>query len=97
MACLICNKEFKPEKGWPKPFEQICSPCVLRLQLAAFTRDEKERMAVLMMSDTEVQEFMRTAVRRLFDYFDLESKGMTNAMKEIHKTLAKLDEAKKKK
>ncbi|GAI23361.1 unnamed protein product [marine sediment metagenome] len=97
MLCLVCKKEFEPEKDCPEPFKKICPPCVMRLQLAAFTRNEKERMAVLIMSDAEIQEFMRTAVRRLFDYFDLESKGMTNTMKEIHKVLGQLDKKKKKK
>ena len=97
MVCLVCKKEFKPEKDCPKPFEKVCRPCILRLQLAAFTRSDKERKAILSMSDSEVQGFMRTAVRRLFDYFDLANKGMTITMKEIRKVLDNLDREKKKK
>ena len=97
MVCLVCKKQFKPDKDCPEPFKKVCSCCVLRLQLAAFTRNGKERKAILSMRDSEVQGFMRTAVRRLFDYFDLANKGMTITMKEIRKVLDNLDREKKKK
>ena len=97
MICEVCDKKFELREDYPNGFKGICLPCALRLRLAAFTRTKKEREVILSMSDSEVQEFIRTAVRRLFDYFDLASKGMTNAMKEIRKTLDKLDREKKKK
>lgn len=97
MVCLLCKKQFKPEKDCPEPFKKVCRPCILRLQLAAFTRNGKERKAILCMSDSEVQEFMRTAIRRLFDYFGLLKNGMTKTMKEVHKALNKLDRDREKK
>ena len=97
MICLICNKDFEPEEDYVEPVKNVCPFCMLRLPLAAFTRTEKEREVILSMSDSEIQEFMRTAVRRLFDYFDLANRGMTITMEEIHKVLAQLDKEKKKK
>ncbi len=97
MICLVCKKRFEPEKDCPEPFKKVCRPCVLRMQLAAFTRNGKERKAILSMSDSEVQEFMKTAIRRLFDYFDLVKNGMAKTMEEVHKALNKLDRDSKKK